>query len=168
MHPSVARLWQAFTETDGAPAGLPSLPTSVFYFCDNPADANLCADLVMLGRKRATAPSLWGLEARGEPVPTPGEHHVVTDWEGVARCVIQTIAVEVLPFADVTAVHAAAEGEGDGSLEYWRTAHWAYYQRELAGTSFVPTVDMPIVFERFEVVYPSTDHGHADRKLPPP
>jgi len=154
MHPSISRLWLAFAESDHALAGLPRDPISVFHFCDTPTEANVCADLVRLGRKRATAPSLWGFAARGEPLPCPGDHHVVTDWEGVAQCVIRTTAVTVVPFIEVTPEHAIAEGEGDGSLEAWRATHWMYYHRELAGTPFVPTELMPVVCEQFTVVYP--------------
>jgi uncharacterized protein YhfF len=154
MHPSVSEIWRAFLESERAQTDLPRAPVSAFYFCDTPADANLCAELARLGRKRATASSLWGLEARGESVPRPGDYHVVTDWDGVAHCVIRTTAVTVVSFIDVTSEHAAAEGEGDCSLESWRETHWAYYQRELTGTDFVPTQDMPIVFEQFIVVYP--------------
>ncbi len=154
MHPSVSQLWLAFAKSEHAPPGLSRDPVSVFHFCDTSADANLCVELVSLGRKRATAPSLWGFTVRGEPLPRPGDHHIVTDWEGVAHCIIRTTEVTVVPFIDVTAEHAAAEGEGDGSLEAWRAIHWAYYHRELAGTAFVPTEQMPIVCERFTVIYP--------------
>ena len=41
-----------------------------------------------------------------------------------------------------------------GSLESWRTVHWAYYQRELSGTKYAPTDDMPIVCQYFEVAFP--------------
>jgi uncharacterized protein YhfF len=156
MHPSSSELWLEFIRSGHAPPGLPNEPPSVFYFCDTPADANHCAELVELGRKRATASALWGFEARGEPVPRPGDHHVVTDWDGIARCVIRTTEVSVVPFSEVTPAHAAAEGEGDGTLESWRATHWPYYQRELAGTAFVPTEAMPIVCEHFIVVYPGS------------
>ena len=153
-------MWRAYREhralgAAGAPgAELPEEPPSAWHFCDNAEDADACAALVLAGRKRATAPSRWGLEARGEPLPRPGDLHVVTDWSGVARCVIRTTAVEVVPVRDVTAAHAAAEGEGDGSLAFWRRVHRAYYERELAGTPYVPRDDMPVVCEQFEVVFP--------------
>ena len=154
MHPSVTRLWLAFLNSEHAPPGLSLEPASVFHFCDNAADANECAELARLGRKRATAPSLWGFEARGEALPSPGDYHVVTDWDGLARCVIRTTSARVVAFRDVPAEHAAAEGEGDGSLASWRVTHWAYYQREFAGTSQVPADDMPVVCEEFATVYP--------------
>ena len=49
---------------------------------------------------------------------------------------------------------AAAEGEGDGSLAYWRDAHWAAFSREFAAAGRSPSPDMPVVCERFEVVFP--------------
>jgi uncharacterized protein YhfF len=147
-------MWRAFLESGLAPPGLDAERISAWHFCDTRTDADLCAALVLQGRKRATAPSAWWFESRGEPLPRPGEHHVVTDWDGVAQCVIRTTRVEVVPFRDVSAEHAAAEGEGDGSLDDWRRTHRAYYHRELAGTGYAPSDDMPIVCERFAVVYP--------------
>lgn len=154
MHPSVSEMWQEFLESGLAPPGIQSQPISAWHFCDTAAAADQCAALVKMGRKVATAPSLWWFLARGEPPPSAGEHHIVTDWAGVAQCVIRTTGVAIVPFCEVDAAHAAAEGEGDGTLEHWHAVHWDYYHRELADTSFVPREDMPIVCERFVVVFP--------------
>ena len=83
-----------------------------------------------------------------------GDLHVVTDWSGVARCVIRITHTGIVAFENIDVDHVLAEGEGDGALEWWRREHWAYYQRELAAIGEVPTPEMPIVFERFKVVYP--------------
>ena len=48
---------------------------------------------------------------------------------------------------------AATEGEGDGSLRYWREVHWAYFGRVCKRIRRVPSPRMPIVCERFEVIY---------------
>jgi uncharacterized protein YhfF len=61
--------------------------------------------------------------------------------------------VDVVPFADVDAEFAAIEGEGDGSLEYWRRAHEAFFGRECKRIGRAPEPRMPVVCERFEVVY---------------
>ncbi|HEY6510735.1 MAG TPA: ASCH domain-containing protein, partial [Burkholderiaceae bacterium] len=53
----------------------------------------------------------------------------------------------------VTAEFAATEGEGDGSLAFWRQAHAEYFARECAGIGRTPNGDMPVVCERFAVVY---------------
>lgn len=126
---------------------------SSWHFCDNRSDADELAALVLQGRKRATAGALWSYEAECEPLPQAGDLSVITDWSGSAVCVIRTTSVEVLPFEAVTEEFAALEGEGDGSLGYWREAHQAAFSRELSalGRDFDPT--MPVVCERFELVF---------------
>ena len=90
-----------------------------------------------------------------------GDLHVVTNWAGEAQCVIRTTEVKVMPFDAVTDEHAAAEGEGDLTLEWWRRIHWAYYERELQGTGYVPRLHMPIVCESFECLYPPADQAET-------
>lgn len=149
MKPSVAALWQRYRETDpSAPADIPP----VFHFCDNQKDADVCAALVVAGHKRATASSLAELALTGLPVPETGDHAVITDWSGEARAVIRTTSVEIRRFADVDEAFARAEGEGDQTLAWWRTAHRAYYERVLAGSDHRVDDDLQIVCERFEVV----------------
>lgn len=124
----------------------------VFSFGDSPGLADTLADLVYVGEKTATAEAKWTFEANDEPLPEPGDHWVVLDGDGEPRCVVRTTAVEVVPFVDVGTDHTAAEGEGDGSLAYWREEHIDYYRRTLPeGRSF--SRDMPVVCERFRVVY---------------
>lgn len=126
---------------------------SAWHFCDNQADADALVELVLSGQKRATAGLLWSYEEEGEPVPREGDLSIVTDWSGRARCVIRTTSVEVVPFDSVTPEFAAIEGEGDGSLEYWREAHRAAFGRELAAAGKELGPHDLVVCERFEVVY---------------
>jgi uncharacterized protein YhfF len=154
LHPSVVSMWREALLQLGEDPDRSPRPLSSFYFSDNQHDADGLAKLVRRGKKRATSPSKWYFEIRGQPLPEPGDLHVVTNWAGVAQCVIRTSRVEIVRFDAVTAEHAAAEGEGDGSLDYWREAHWWYYQRELAGSAFTPGPDMPVVCEYFDLVYP--------------
>lgn len=58
---------------------------------------------------------------------------------------------------------AAAEGEGDRSLAYWRAAHWRYFSRTLLTISRAPAEDMPLVCERFRLLYPPA--ATADAQL---
>jgi uncharacterized protein YhfF len=152
LDPSISNLWAAFL---GKANRSPSTPLpAAWHFCDNEDDADTCVMLVLTGRKRATAPSLWFFELNGLVPPSVGDLDIVTNWRGIAQCIIRTTAVRIVPFREVTADHARLEGEGDGSLESWRTVHWAYYQRELKGTKYVPSEEMPIVCQHFEVVFP--------------
>lgn len=144
------RLFEAYRETL-PPEERPEL-AGVFSFGDSPALADTLADLVYVGEKTATAEAKWTFEANDEPLPEPGDHWVVLDGGGKPRCVIQTTAVEVVPFVDVSADHAAAEGEGDGSLANWRLSHVEYYRRTLPEDRSFDR-QMPVVCERFKIVY---------------
>jgi uncharacterized protein YhfF len=150
---SVERMWTAFLAARPGVAA-PGAAHSAWHFCDNQEDADELASLVLAGRKRATAGALWSYEAEEEPVPQVGDFGVITDWSGEARCVILTTAVEIVAFAEVSEDFAATEGEGDGSLAYWREAHRAAFGRELEGSGRSLGPDTPVVCERFEVVYP--------------
>jgi uncharacterized protein YhfF len=152
MDVSVSRMWADYLARSGTPPSTP-LPHA-WNFCDNERDADVCAALVLAGQKRATTPTLWFFESRGLSVPAVGDLDLVTDWRGIAQCIIRTTAVQVVPFRDVTAAYARLEGEGDGSLDEWRRVHWAYYRRELAPAGRAPAEDTPVVCQCFEVVFP--------------
>lgn len=149
MTPSARQLWNRYREIDPA-AG--ALPYEAFHFCDNQADADTCADLVARGIKRATACSLAELKLEGRRQPERGDLSVVTDWHGEAVAVIRTTEVIVRRLGEVDAAFARAEGEGDGTLEWWRDAHDAYFNRVLAGTDVAVDDDMLIACEHFECV----------------
>jgi uncharacterized protein YhfF len=56
----------------------------------------------------------------------------------------------------VTAEFAATEGEGDGSLEYWRKGHTSYFLRECESIGRSFSENMLIACERFKVVFGGT------------
>lgn len=110
------------------------------------------AALVVAGTKTATAGALWDYEAEGESLPEVGGLEIVVDGAGTPRALISTTAVAVVPFDEVDAEHAYAEGEGDRSLEFWRGVHEDFFTRYAAhGHGFSPS--MPVVLQRFEVLY---------------
>jgi histidinol-phosphate aminotransferase len=131
---------------------LPALAPEAWAFGATPEQADELLDLVLAGTKTATASSLWDYEAESEPLPTVGEYSIVLDGRGAARAVIQTTDVDVVPFDEVTAAHAHAEGEGDLSLTFWRESHeqfWRAHSTDSRGFA----VTMPVVCERFRLVY---------------
>ena len=88
------------------------------------------------------------------PLPRLGDFTILTTWEGEAKCIVRTTAVRLKPFFSISASYAKLEGEGDGSLEYWKKAHWEYYTRELQPFGRVPRESMIVVCEIFERVFP--------------
>ncbi len=123
------------------------------FFGDNEKDANELASLVTKGLKKATSHSLLGLQYRNERLPKIGDFLVVTNWAEEAQCIVQTTAVQLIPYFNISVANAALEGEGDKSLKYWKEVHWDYYTRELEPFERVPRDSMIIVFEEFERVF---------------
>jgi uncharacterized protein YhfF len=124
-----------------------------FFFGDSEEMANELGHLVLRGTKRATAGSLWSYEEEDQPLPAPGGLSIVTNWSGQPLCIIETQSIEVVPFHQVTAEFAATEGEGDGSLSFWQQAHREFFSRDCARVGKQFTETMPVVCERFTVVY---------------
>lgn len=122
-------------------------------FGDSPELANSLGALIVSGVKTATCSALWEWEAEGEPLPEVGSKKVVLDGGGIPLCVIETTEVIVLPFSEVDAALAKEEGEGDLSLEYWREAHRRFFSRTLPKIGREASPNMPLVYERFRVVY---------------
>jgi len=76
--------------------------------------------------------------------------------DSLARLVLggrKRATVDLVAFDDVTAEFAAVEGEGDGSLVYWRQGHTEYFARECARIGRMPSGSMLFACERFAVVY---------------
>ena len=134
----------------------PSAPFQVWYFGLGSEDAEELANLVLQGKKRATASLVWEYEDKPEDAPVLNGYSVVTDFEGNPKCVLQTVELRVLPFNEVDAEFAFDEGEGDQSLDYWRAVHWDYFSRRCAGIGKEPSLEMPVNCERFELLYPKT------------
>jgi uncharacterized protein YhfF len=109
--------------------------------------------LIAAGTKTASCSCLWEWEAEGDPVPEAGEVTIVLNWEGAPLCIIETVEVEIKPYNQVDAPFAYEEGEGDRSIQYWREAHWCFFLRTLAAIGREPSEDMPLVCERFRVIY---------------
>lgn len=115
----------------------------------------LCA-LVLSGRKTTTSSPAWAYDADGgdgdgEPMPEAGSVTILCDGSGAPRALLRTTRVRVVPFDEVEAAHAWAEGEGDGSLDGWRAGHQDFFTRVDDG-SHPFAADMPVVLEEFEVL----------------
>jgi uncharacterized protein YhfF len=144
--------WTAFADATGGAAE--ERFYEAFFFGDSEALANELAELVLRGIKGATTASLWSVELEDRPLPKPGALSIVTNWEGEPLCVIETESVEIMQLNQVGADFAATEGEGDGSLSFWREAHYSYFKREASQAGREFSEDMLVACERFRIVYP--------------
>ena len=142
------QFWQNFLQETGRSAETRYL--ECFHFDNYEHSAIALLALVLSGKKRATASSLYAF-APGE-TPKPGNLSIVTDWDGNPRCVIETKAVQVIPFREMTFTICSREGE-DECLEPWQAGHRRFFTQDSEEMGYAFTEDMPVIFEDFEVVY---------------
>lgn len=152
-HESVKIMWENYTSLIGNSKTCNHDTYGVWHFCDNENDANELAELVVKGIKKATASLFESYAFENESIPKEGDLNIIINWDGIAKCIIKTINVELVPYKHVTEEFAAYEGEGDKSLNYWRNCHWDYFSREMKEIGKEPSEDMIVVCEKFEVVY---------------
>jgi uncharacterized protein YhfF len=114
-----------------------------FSFGDSPELANELLALVLSGTKRATC---WAA-SQGLLSAEVGKSMVVLDGRGNPKAVLKTVELTKRRFDEVDEAFAFDEGEGDLSLEYWRSAHARYFTRL---GHFAP--DMMLWCERFKLV----------------
>jgi len=144
-------MWSAYQVSLGNADDLP-MPLAE-YFCDNQKDADICAELVHRGIKRATTGALAQYQMENLRPPEPGDMLIVTNWAGDAQCIIELTKVDIIAFREVTEAYAEAEGEGDKSLAYWQETHKNFFTRQFEGTVYAFSDDLPLVCEEFRVVF---------------
>jgi uncharacterized protein YhfF len=86
-------------------------------------------------------------------LPEVGLKPIVLDGNNDPLGIVETTEVVVRPYDEFDARFAYEEGEGDRSLEHWRNVRWRYFSRTLPNIGRDPTNDMPLVCERFRVIY---------------
>jgi uncharacterized protein YhfF len=109
--------------------------------------------LIAEGIKTGTCSALWEWEAEGNPIPEVGLITIALDGRGNPLCIVETTEITVRNYNDVDAEFARSEGEGDLSLEYWREAHRSFFSRTLPKIGKEFSEDMPLVCERFRMIY---------------
>jgi len=122
-------------------------------FGDSPELADKLLALVLSGVKTATCSSVWEWESDGEEIPKVGMLSLILDGANNPKCIIETIEITIRNYSEVDEVFASEEGEGDRSLDYWREAHKGYFSRVLPKIGREFSEDMPLVCERFIVIY---------------
>lgn len=149
---AVKQMWENYLLSIGESPDTTDKNYTSWYFDNNERDANELAELVLKGTKRATA-SLYDSYSSGEEIPKIGDLSIITNWNGIAKCIIMTTNIEVVPYKDVDEEFAATEGEGDKSLEYWRKVHRKFFSEELTEIGGEFSEEIPVVCEKFEVVF---------------
>ena len=148
-----AEYWNSFLTSLSPLSPYYGKPYILERFGDSLELAEELGQLVVSGVKTATSSSLWMWEAEGTLLPQPGLLSIILDGRDQPICIIETIEVFVCRFNTVDEKFARDEGEGDLSLAYWREAHKKFFTRQLAKIEKIFTEEMPLVCERFRIIY---------------
>jgi uncharacterized protein YhfF len=145
--------WQKFLSILPADSSYRTKAYTAEGWGDSPEMADELGELIARDIKTATCSALWEWEAEGKPIPQKSQITVVLDGRGNPLCIIETTEATVRKYNQVDSDFAQAEGEGDFSLEYWREAHKNFFSRTLSKIGREFSEDMPLVCERFQVIY---------------
>ena len=151
IHNEVAAFWARYVTASRADPSVP-LPPS-WCFGDTVELAHELIELVVRGPKRATAGAVAEYDADGELLPSVGDLSIVTDGAMRPRALLATTYVRVGPLSSVDEQFAWDEGEGDRTREWWLKAHTWYFSRSYARLGLEFHSDIPVVYERFAVLY---------------
>ncbi|KGR96408.1 MULTISPECIES: ASCH domain-containing protein [Burkholderia] len=119
---------------------------------DSEESSAMLIALIAARVKRCTSSLLWSWEFDGERLPREGDIEIVLDFRNRPVLLLRTTKVEIVPFEKVSGEFAAAEGEGDRSLECWRVEHWRFFGKECERIGRQPVASMPLVCETFDVI----------------
>lgn len=155
LEPQYHAYLQNYLDTLPTDAPQRRAPMDACQFGDSPELADELGGLIVAGTKTATCGAVCAYEAEGSPLPTVGLLTVVLAGNNEPLCVIETTEAVIRPFNKVDAQFAFEEGEDERTLEAWRREHWKFFARVLPRDyGLEPAEDMPLVCERFRVVYP--------------
>jgi uncharacterized protein YhfF len=144
-------MWNNFVTENNIEGG--SYQTRWFGPQDQPDEINRLNELILSGKKRSTAKPLAYYSAEQEAVPQVGDYFILLNGDMKPIAIIKTVVSELIPFLRVSGEHAYNEGEGDLSIEDWRTRTLAKFTKLMQKYDAVFTEDKPVVTEVFEVVY---------------
>jgi uncharacterized protein YhfF len=150
----IESFWQAYLATR-PDDNQPSLDLDpIWQFGDMEASATKEGHFAPQGVKTTTSGLLWEMEHEGAALPRVGDVAIVADGKGEPLCIIELTEVHIKPFDTVDEQFARDYGGGYETLQQWRTDSWDYFAPWCAAIGREPSETMPLVCQRFRVVFP--------------
>jgi uncharacterized protein YhfF len=150
---SIIAYWQKFLATVPPDSPYHPRPYVAEDWGDGPAMADGLGALIVQGVKTAKCSALWEWEAEGNPIPRVGLITIALEGRGEPLCIVETVEITIRKYNEVDSDFAREEGEGDLSLAYWREAHKNYFSRVLPKVGKEFSEELPLVCERFRLIY---------------
>lgn len=154
LSPTVQMFWSRFLAKSENPAEMETRFHETYSIGDSPQSADIGADLILRSEKTATSSLLWEYEAENAKLPAVGDLNIVMNGCNQPVCVVETIWIVIQALSRADAQFAQDYGEWDGTLQTWHEKMWRYYCNQCKALDRQPDPDMPLVFERFKVIFP--------------
>ena len=106
-HKTVKDMWKKYLITIGEKIDNTDKIYESWHFCNNEKDADELVEMVKKGLKKATASLYCLYEVENETIAKVGDYAVITNWKGIAQCIVQVKNVSIVPFRDVTEIGRA-------------------------------------------------------------
>ena len=110
--------------------------------------ADKLGNLVVRGIKSATCSRYLG-----DNILNDAGLSIILNSKQNPLCLIEIYEITVRRYCDIDEEWVASEGEGDGSLDYWRNAHWKFFSQEAENLGYELSEAMLLSCERFRVLY---------------
>ena len=85
--------------------------------------------------------------------PRIGDNYVVTRWEGAPAVMYRVTEAQTLPYEAIDEEHVRVEGPNLRTVQAWREVHWPYFGAMMRQRGKEPSMQMPVIFQRYEVIY---------------
>ncbi|NRD22446.1 ASCH domain-containing protein [Winogradskyella litoriviva] len=153
---SVTDMWQSYTSSNPEFKN-DDMPESS-YFHNNEADANRLAELVVSGKKKAGSGLYYMYKEAKVDLPRSGTKHIITNFSGKAKAIIEIVKVDTIPFNKITKEYASIDiGTNIEPLKKWRKAHWDFFSSVFIDSNKKPTENMLVVCEWFKTIWINND-----------
>jgi uncharacterized protein YhfF len=146
-------VWDAYLSALPAEHPHRQAKPDAFGFGGEPGLADELAALVVTEKKRATTSLVVEFTSLDEPLPKVGDVSIIVRGDGLPVAIIERTHVTTVPFESVDEEFAAIEGEGDGSLAFWRKAHAEYFTSVCARLGGHFGGGTPVICQVFRVVW---------------
>lgn len=128
-------------------------------FGGSKAMSDVIVPLILSGEKTGTFALATEFESDPSRAPQVGEWYVVTHFDGSPALIYRVTFVETVPFEGINHEHVQVEGPNARDVKIWRDIHWPYWGATLRQQGREPSMQMPVIFHRYEMVYPSPLKG---------
>ncbi|MCS6947701.1 MAG: ASCH domain-containing protein [Steroidobacteraceae bacterium] len=115
--------------------------------------ANILVPLIASGQKTGTFALAAEFESDPQAAPQVGDLYVVTWFDGTPALLYRITEIETVPFNAINERHVQVEGPNARDVAIWRSIHWPYFGSWLRERGREPSEDMPVIFQRFELLY---------------